>query len=129
MDNEIEKLQIDLLHSFDKDVDYIPDFISGRKFTHKKCYDLSVELFKQLRTLFVAEVLPKKYITKVFLDIMSIINEMFEIDSLVAAEYYNLTIDMTHFYKNNCIANELFETAENLNEFENLYKKKFGKNE
>lgn len=117
MDSQIKKLHMELLHNFIEDTKVIPDFISGRKFTHKKCFDISQDIFFYLKELYTNQILPDNEVKNLYYVIINCINEMLDIDSLVGLEYYRFIFDMTEFYKQQAIDNELFEVAQNLNRF------------
>lgn len=117
MDLEFKKLQMELEYNFIQDTKVIPEFITGRKFTHKKCFDISQNLFYFLRKLYSGEVLPSNEVKNIFIEILGCINDMLDIDSVIALEYHRYILDIVSFYKEVAIENELYETAENLNRF------------
>jgi hypothetical protein len=108
---------MELEYNFIQDTKVIPEFITCRKFTHKKCFDISQNLFYFLRKLYSGKVLPSNEIKNIFIEILGCINDMLDIDSVVALEYHRYILDIVSFYKEVAIENELYETAENLNRF------------
>lgn len=124
MDLQIKRLQMELLHNFIEDTKVIPDFISGRKFTHKKCFDISQHVFLYLKDLYSSKILTDNEIRNVYYVVINCINEMLDIDSEIGLEYYRFIFDMSEFYKYQAVENELFEIAENLNKFLELNKEK-----
>lgn len=124
MDLQIKRLQMELLHNFIEDTKVIPDFISGRKFTHKKCFDISQHVFLYLKDLYSSKILTDNEIRNVYYVVINCINEMLDIDSEIGLEYYRFIFEMSLFYKDQAVENELFEIAENLNKFLELNKEK-----
>ncbi|NBO22675.1 hypothetical protein EBU94_04960, partial [bacterium] len=102
----------------------IPSFISGRKFTHKKCFDISQDIFDYIKILYSPKILMDMDINKVYYQVMNCINEMLDIDSSVGINYYRFIFDMSEFYMERAIENEIFEIAENLKRFIELDNKK-----
>ena len=124
MDTQIKRLEMELLHNFIEDTKVIPDFISGRKFTHKKCFDISQDIFFYLKSLYKSDILSDNEVKRIYFSVINCVNEMLDIDSKVGLEYYRFIFEMTQFYKEQAIDNELFEIAENLNKFIELNIKK-----
>jgi hypothetical protein len=124
MDTQIKRLEMELLHNFIEDTKVIPDFISGRKFTHKKCFDISQDIFFYLKSLYQSDILSDNEVKRIYFSVINCVNEMLDIDSKVGLEYYRFIFEMTQFYKEQAIDNELFEIAENLNKFIELNIKK-----
>lgn len=123
MDKQLMETQKELIINFLSDTNMIPDFINSRKYTCKKCYDLSTDMFICLRNLFEPKVLEPKEISKIYNETLSYVNDIFDIDPVVGMEYFIMVKDMLVFYINECISFELYETAENLTKFLNLYEK------
>ncbi|NBW79609.1 MAG: hypothetical protein EBR27_11450 [Betaproteobacteria bacterium] len=124
MDIEIKRLQMELVHNFMENTKIIPSFISGRKFTHKKCFDISQDIFDYIKILYSPKILMDMDINKVYYQVMNCINEMLDIDSSVGINYYRFIFDMSEFYMERAIENEIFEIAENLKRFIELDNKK-----
>jgi SNF2 family DNA or RNA helicase len=120
MNTQIKKLEMELLHNFVEDTRVIPDFISGRKFTHKKCFDISQDIFFYIKDLYRADILSDNEVKKIYFTVISCINEMLDIEPKVGLEYYRFIFDMCVFYREQAIENELYEIAENLNKFNEL---------
>jgi hypothetical protein len=117
MNKEMMEIQKELIMNFLSDSNTIPEFISGRKFTHKKCFDISTYMFKSLRELFEPKILSDKNIKKIYGDILGFINDMFEVEPTIAMEYFIMVSDIIIFYRDIAVDNELYETAENLTKF------------
>jgi hypothetical protein len=124
MNIPIKQLEMELMHNFISDTKVIPDFISGRKFTHKKCFDISQDIFFYLKGLYQSDILSDNEVKRIYFSVINCVNEMLDIDSKVGLDYYRFIFDMTQFYKEQAIDNELFEIAENLNKFIELNIKK-----
>jgi hypothetical protein len=124
MDTETKKMQMELFNNFISDSKSVPHFISGRKFTHKKCFDISQDLFYYLRKLYSDEILSESEIKNLYYDMINCINEMLDVDSGIGLEYYRYTMELCLFYLSIAVENELYETAENLTKFINLYEKR-----
>jgi hypothetical protein len=121
MDKETMEIQKEFIMNFLSDSNSIPDFISGRKFTHKKCFDISSYMFRSLRELFEPNVLSDKTIKKIYGEVLGFINDMFDVEPSIGMEYFIMVSDIITFYKNIAIENELYETAENLTRFIEQY--------
>ena len=117
MDKETMAIQKELIMNFLSDSNNIPDFISGRKFTHKKCFDMAVDMFVSLRELFEPTILPEKIIKKVYGETLGFINDMFDVEPPIGMEYFIMVTDIITFYRDIAVDNELYETAENLTKF------------
>lgn len=113
--------QKELIMNFLSDSNTIPVFISGRKFTHKKCYEISNYLFRSLRNLMEPKILTEKEVRIIYSDSLDYINEMFDTEPTIGMEYFIMVSDIIEFYKIQAVNNELYETAENLNKFIELY--------
>lgn len=123
MDKQLMVIQKEIIMNFLSDTNMIPDFINSRKFTGKKCFDIAHNMFMCLRNLFEPKVLEPKEISKIYNDTLGHINDIFDLDSVVGMEYFIMVKDMLVFYNSECISFELYETAENLTKFLNLYEK------
>lgn len=123
MDKELMETQKELIINFLSDTNLIPDFINSRKYTGKKCFDVASNMFMSLRNLFEPKVLEVKEISKIYNETLGFINDIFDLDPVVGMEYFTMIKDMLIFYNNECISFELYETAENLTKFLNLYEK------
>ena len=121
MDKELVLIQKELIMNFLSDSNTIPEFISGRKFTHKKCFDISSYMFRSLRELLEPNVLSEKSIKKIYGDVLGFINDMFDVEPSIGMEYFIMVSEITEFYKTQAINCELYETAENLNKFIEQY--------
>lgn len=117
MDKETMAIQRELIINFLTDSNSIPDFISGRKFTHKKCFDMASAMFVSLRELFEPSILPDKTIKKVYGETLGFINDMFDVEPAIGMEYFIMVTDIITFYRDIAVDNELYETAENLTKF------------
>jgi hypothetical protein len=117
MDKETMEIQKELIMNFLTDSNSIPDFICGRKFTHKKCFDMATDMFVSLRELFEPSILPDKTIKKVYGDTLGFINDMFDVEPTIGMEYFIMVTDIMTFYRDVAVDNELYETAENLTKF------------
>jgi hypothetical protein len=117
MDKETMEIQKELIINFLTDSNVIPDFISNRKFTHKKCFDMSVDMFVSLRGLFEPTILSEKIIKKIYGEVLGFINDMFDVEPTIGMEYFIMVKDIIIFYKDIAVENELYETAENLTKF------------
>jgi hypothetical protein len=117
MDKETMEIQKELIINFLTDSNAIPDFISARKFTHKKCFDMASDMFVVLRELLEPSILPDKTIKKVYGDVLGFINDMFDVEPAIGMEYFIMVKDIIIFYKDIAVENELYETAENLMKF------------
>jgi len=115
------EIQKELIMNFLADSNNIPDFISGRKFTHKKCFDISGYMFRSLRELFEPNVLSEKSINKIYNQVLGFINDMFDVDSSIGMEYFIMVSEITEFYREQAVQYELYETAENLTKFIDSY--------
>jgi hypothetical protein len=123
MDKETMETQRELIMNFLSDTNMIPDFINSRKYTGKKCFDISHNMFMCLRDLLEPKVLEQKEVSKIYNKTLGFINDIFDLEPIVGNEYFIMIKDMLEFYKNECISLELYETAENLTRFINLYEK------
>jgi hypothetical protein len=121
MDKETMEIQKELIMNFLTDSNSIPDFISGRKFTHKKCFDMASSMFISLRELFQPTILCDKTIKKIYGETLGFINDMFDVEPTIGMEYFIMVSDITEFYRNVAVDNELYETAENLTKFIEQY--------
>jgi hypothetical protein len=121
MDRQTMQIQKELIMNFLSDSNSIPDFISGRKFTHKKCFDISSYMFRSLRELFEPSVLTEKSIKNIYGEVLGFINDMFDVEPTIGMEYFIMVSDIMEFYKEQAIDFELYETAENLNKFLEQY--------
>ena len=123
MDKETMEIQRELIMNFLSDTNMIPDFINSRKFTGKKCFDIAHNMFMCLRDLLEPKVLEQKEVSKIYNKTLGFINDIFDLEPIVGNEYFIMIKDMLDFYKSECISFELYETAENLTRFINLYEK------
>ena len=80
-------------------------------------------MLTKLGSLLDISILNKKKIDDIASSIFSHINEIFDIEPLIGMEYFLMINDISEFYKDLCIENELYETAENLNKFLEILKK------
>jgi hypothetical protein len=117
MDKETMEIQRELIMNFLTDSNNIPDFISARKFTHKKCFYMAVDMFVSLRELLEPTILCEKTIKKIYNDTLGFINDMFDVEPSIGMEYFIMVSDIITFYRNIAVDNELYETAENLTKF------------
>jgi hypothetical protein len=117
MDKETMGIQRELIMNFLTDSNSIPNFINGRQFTHKKCFDMASDMFVSLRELFEPTILSDKTIKKVYGEILGFINDMFDIEPTIGMEYFIMVSDIITFYRDIAVDNELYETAENLTKF------------
>ena len=117
MDKETMEIQRELIMNFLTDSNSIPNFINGRQFTHKKCFDMASDMFVSLRELFEPTILSDKTIKKVYGEILGFINDMFDIEPTIGMEYFIMISDIITFYRDIAVDNELYETAENLTKF------------
>ena len=115
------EIQKELIMNFLSDANVIPDFISNRKFTHKKCYEISYYIFKELKILLSPEVLKEKDVKKIYSDVLGFINEIFDVDPSIGMEYFIMISEITEFYRIQAVNSELYEVAENLKKFIDLY--------
>lgn len=123
MDKELIEIQKEMMVNFLSDVNSIPDFINCKKFTHKRCFDISTELFISLRRLIESQVITDSELKKITSNIFNYINDMFDVEPLIGLEYFVYIGDLTKFYMNQCVQFELYESADNLNKFLDLYNK------
>lgn len=117
MDNETQKLHSELVYNFISDTKIIPDFINGRQFTHKRCWDISQYLYESMENLYQLKILSDIEVKKIYYSVMSCINDMLDIDPKVGLEFFRFIFDMSEFYRDQASDNEIYEVAENLTKF------------
>jgi len=123
MDDKTIEVQKLVVRNYIDDINVIPPFIDSTKFAHKKCFGISTHMLTKLGSLLDISILNKKKIDDIASSVFSHINEIFDIDPLIGMEYFLMINDISEFYKELCIDNELYETAENLNKFLEILKK------
>lgn len=123
MDDKTKQMQRLILNNYIEDINAIPPFIDSRKFTHKNCFGISTHMFTKLGGLLDESVLDEKRIKEIASSVFSHINDIFDIEPLIGMEYFLMLGDISQFYKELCIENELYETAENITKFLELLEK------
>jgi hypothetical protein len=117
MDKETKKLHSELVYNFISDTKVIPDFINGRQFTHKRCWDISQHLYENVEELYKLKILNDIEVKRIYYNVMSCVNDMLDIDPKIGLEYYRFVFDMSQFYRDQASDNEIYEVAENLTKF------------
>lgn len=122
MDSETKKLYMELVYNFRSDTKVIPDFINGRQFAHKRCWDISQHLYENMDELYNLKIMNESEIKRIYYNIMNCINDMLDIEPKVGLEFYKFIFDMSEFYRDQASDNEIYEVAENLTKFIELNK-------
>jgi hypothetical protein len=117
MDKETLTLQKEVLKTFWKDVDMIPVFINTQNATHNRCREIAKEAITNICFMLEPTILKKRYIDKLFLSFTDSIEEIMDVDGTIGLLYYGYFNELFEYYKDLCLENELYESAENISKF------------
>jgi len=99
----------------------IPVFIASTNLVHKKCMDISIEIFNEISMLLDTDVLPIKAVERIERYVTDKLALMDDLDQTVTMLYYGYIREMIVYYRDMAISEELYETGENLVKFLRLF--------
>jgi hypothetical protein len=123
MDAETLNYQKRIIHNYWQDVSLIPVFINNSNPIHIKMKEIVREMFGKICILLEPKVLTTRVITRLQNVYNDYIIDMMEIDLDLTLLYYEYIREMLDCYKGDCLDGELYESAQNIENFLTYYKK------
>jgi hypothetical protein len=116
------KQDTDMIKQYWKDVEMIPLFIDSKKFTHKECRDIALEMFGNLSVLLEPTFLDIESIKFLYSIVVKCLEEMIYIDVNICACYTNYVAELLSYYKAQSNKEEFYEVSNNIYLFLEEYK-------
>lgn len=100
-----------------RDSKLLPPFIDNLDTSHKFCYEISELIVTDFTNLFQMKVLTPKQLDLIVGRFDKMITSILNISESIGFQYYNWFGELLEAYKQLCLANELFETVQNIDNF------------